>query len=117
MRDNPDKFVHAFLYATFGWLWLRAFALGNGMKFPKAAIIAFIATALYGISDELHQLFTPDRYCDLNDWLADCIGGLLTIVPLSFWYQKIQTQNSSSSITEIVSAAPMETSTSSTKQS
>lgn len=36
--------------------------------------IAILIAIAYGITDELHQLFVPNRYCDVNDTLIDSIG-------------------------------------------
>jgi VanZ family protein len=40
------------------------------------AIVAVVAS-LYGVTDELHQAFVPNRSCDLRDWVADTLGGAL----------------------------------------
>jgi VanZ family protein len=34
-------------------------------------------STLYGVSDELHQLFVPGRNCDWHDVVADAAGSLL----------------------------------------
>lgn len=44
-----------------------------------AALIALAAVAIYGASDEIHQLFVPLRMADPLDWLTD-ISGALTAV-------------------------------------
>ena len=31
---------------------------------------------LYGVTDELHQVFVPGRFCDFFDGLADALGVL-----------------------------------------
>jgi VanZ family protein len=41
--------------------------------FPASVIIA----ALYGILDEVHQMFIPGRSCEFMDWVAD-LGGAIT---------------------------------------
>ncbi|MDO5335180.1 MAG: VanZ family protein [Coriobacteriia bacterium] len=33
--------------------------------------------SLYGVSDELHQIFTPNRSCDPVDWLVDTVAAFL----------------------------------------
>lgn len=54
-------------------------ALKNSI--PKLSLIntfflAVIITLLYGISDEIHQSFVPNRTYDIHDIVADGIGGL-----------------------------------------
>ena len=88
LRENPDKYAHALAYAVFGWLGLRALMFGSALPPGKAAIAAFLISAVYGATDEWHQYFVPDRYCDVNDWLADCAGAFLMILLLVPWYRK-----------------------------
>jgi VanZ family protein len=42
--------------------------------------LACLLATLYGVTDELHQLFTPRRSCDFYDVVADAVGGLLGAV-------------------------------------
>ena len=76
---NADKFVHAAIYGVLGalsWRALRAtWARGRGTGMQIIATVA--VTGLYGITDELHQAFTPHRSPDPFDVIADAVGGLL----------------------------------------
>jgi len=36
--------------------------------------------AVYGILDEIHQIFIPGRYFEWLDFLSDLIGGLIGIL-------------------------------------
>lgn len=38
---------------------------------------AVALASLYGVTDELHQLFVPGRMCDPADWLTDTLGATL----------------------------------------
>jgi len=40
-------------------------------------VALLIAGALYGITDEWHQMYVPGRTPDLADWIADVVGVLL----------------------------------------
>ena len=40
----------------------------------KLIMVVLLIGALYGASDETHQLFVPGRSCDIADWIADCVG-------------------------------------------
>jgi VanZ family protein len=73
-----DKSAHFWTYAALGALWLRALARGlaDGVTRPRF-VVATLATALYGASDEVHQMFVPGRSPELMDVAADTAGGLL----------------------------------------
>ncbi|MCA9424620.1 MAG: VanZ family protein, partial [Candidatus Omnitrophica bacterium] len=43
----------------------------------KWILIAIALSALYGISDEFHQSFVPERTSDIFDWFADLVGASL----------------------------------------
>ena len=70
-----DKVGHAVLYFGLGALFARAFAGGwdRPLTFRTAAAAA-IASTLYGISDEWHQMFVPPRAVEAADVLADALG-------------------------------------------
>jgi len=38
------------------------------------ALTLLLACSLYGVSDEIHQAFTPGRTPDPIDWLVDTVG-------------------------------------------
>ena len=65
-----DKFAHAAAFGVLAWL-LRTGGL------PLTASLGL--TALYALSDELHQLFVPGRQADPLDWLADLAGAMIAL--------------------------------------
>jgi VanZ family protein len=73
-----DKLAHLLIYLLLGLLFSRAY----GLTFPRLTVrsllaLAWLSTALYGASDELHQFFVAARSADFIDWLADAAGGVL----------------------------------------
>ena len=63
-----DKIIHASEYAGLGFLLARAFG-------ARRWWLGIVLGALYGVSDEFHQTFTPHRSGnDLGDMTADLIG-------------------------------------------
>ena len=72
--ESGDKLVHVALYAILGALTLRA--AGNSGHPIRTVGIVGMAVSLFGIVDELHQLFVPGRSADVIDWMADTIGGM-----------------------------------------
>ena len=74
---HTDKLVH---FAEFGFLclmtcWSLSLARIDTRVIYKI-ILAIVIPSLYGMSDEFHQLFTPNRSVDVFDWLADTIGAV-----------------------------------------
>ena len=67
-----DKAVHAAAYLVLAWLLARALRARNGRALAVAALVA----ALYGVSDEVHQRWTPGRDADVWDAVADAVGSV-----------------------------------------
>ena len=75
---SADKVLHVCVYGVLGYLVARA--LGSyGISRKQIFIRAFALCILYGISDEVHQLFVPHRHASVMDVLADGIGSSLGI--------------------------------------
>jgi VanZ family protein len=72
-----DKIVHAALYMGLGALCFRALQRTTTLRPFRAALLAAGIAAAYGVTDEVHQLWTPTRLADWRDALADAVGGLL----------------------------------------
>jgi VanZ family protein len=75
------KTAHALFYAVLAWLWWRALA-PDRRPTPATLLAAFALTTLYGISDEIHQLFVPGRNGRLTDVIIDASGALVMILLL-----------------------------------
>jgi VanZ family protein len=72
---SADKLIHVVEYAVLGYLVARAF----GCDLHERQILfvrSLVVCVLYGISDELHQWFVPDRVVSVMDLLADIIGSV-----------------------------------------
>jgi len=68
---GSDKVVHAGLYAVLGM------ALGFGRArsaAPPPHLVLILVGALYGATDEFHQVFVRGRSPDWADWVADIVG-------------------------------------------
>jgi VanZ family protein len=71
-----DKMAHMALYSGLGFLLARALSGGLGRPVSARVLVIVLAfSALYGLSDEFHQLFVPHREFDLKDMAADVAGG------------------------------------------
>lgn len=64
-----DKLVHLIEYGILGFLWVRAL---NG-KIVSVILIGII----FGIFDEIHQIFVPFREFSVFDLIFDGIGVFL----------------------------------------
>ena len=69
-----DKLYHIIIYAGFGLVLY--FALNKIFKHP--ALMSILFGTLYGISDELHQIFVPYRTPSPYDLMADVVGLLIS---------------------------------------
>ena len=76
LKGISDKVLHLSEYALLGALLYRACRHGAGTWMAEHAVLAAVAgSALYGLSDETHQLFVPLREADPLDVVADTVGG------------------------------------------
>lgn len=76
--DIGDKFNHFFAYLILGAMLYTALLAQN--KYEKLKLKPFIYSlaivSLYGLLDEVHQIFIPGRSAEFLDWLADFLGAL-----------------------------------------
>jgi VanZ family protein len=74
------KLVHLLEYALLCFLWWRAFSA----RVPpgRAALAAFVVSALYAITDEFHQSFVEGRSGSPLDVAIDSTGAALAALRL-----------------------------------
>jgi len=80
-----DKVMHFLAYGLLSILTLRD--LQEEKPFwsaPKIRLIAILFSSLYGLSDEFHQSFVPERFASIGDFIADCCGSIVGCI----FYQK-----------------------------
>ncbi len=76
LKEVSDKVLHLCEYSILGALMYRACRHTSGGWIGRHALLAAVAgSALYGVSDETHQLFVPFREADVLDIVADTVGG------------------------------------------
>lgn len=78
-----DKLVHFILYAG-----LSASLLIGARKAPFTRMfspywLVFILAVYFGVSDEYHQGFVPNRTVDIMDWLADTAGAAFGLIMIA----------------------------------
>lgn len=73
-----DKFFHLAAYAVMGFLACRAGATLRVLRGTFAVFWAgFLFALLFGLTDEWHQSFVPERMADGWDLVADALGALI----------------------------------------
>jgi len=81
LKGISDKVLHAVEYAMLALLCYRAFRWAAGPVVARQAVVLAIVTAsVFGLTDEVHQLFVPLRDASWQDWLADTVGATLAAV-------------------------------------
>jgi VanZ family protein len=82
----PNAVGHFVMFGVLGALWLRA---GAGARWPgvtwRTMLAAVAGTMLFGILDEAHQAFVPNRTPELIDIVTDGLGAA-TAVGLARWW-------------------------------
>jgi VanZ family protein len=85
-KEVSDKVLHAVEYAILAGLCYRAFRWSlNGQVAARALILAIVTASLYGVTDEVHQIFVPFRESSWLDWLADTIGAVIGALSWQFF--------------------------------
>ena len=80
---------HFIAYGGLGASAFRAFAHATwaGLTRPSALKGVAFASA-YGMTDEVHQIFVPNRFPGADDWVADTLGaiaGVLVVMSIARW--------------------------------
>lgn len=80
--EFADKIVHLFVFFVLSVSAYLSFIhqekFGKLKKYSYFFTILFVA--LYGASDEIHQLFVNGRTCDFFDWTADFFGAVFAVI-------------------------------------
>jgi len=75
---NQDIAFHLIVYLVLGFLYARALKnTYTGMAAAKIILFTVIFGVVYGVTDELHQVFVPYRTVSGLDVLNDGIGSLI----------------------------------------
>ena len=78
LEGVSDKVLHAVEYGILSLLCYRAFRWAAGPAVAHTAVVLAIVTAsVYGLTDEVHQLFVPFASRAALFWLADTIGAVI----------------------------------------
>lgn len=74
------KLVHFAEYGLLCFLWWRL--LRTKMDSGRAALVAFVLSSLYAVSDEFHQTHVEGRHGTPLDWAIDSAGAAVVALRL-----------------------------------
>lgn len=89
VSDKVNHFGAYGLLSVFLYLNLNfqnRFELLN--KFP--ATFTVLIASIYGMVDEIHQMFVPGRSAEFLDWLADFSGSLVAVLITRYLIRRIK---------------------------
>jgi VanZ family protein len=94
-----DKTAHLVVFGGLCALVSLGMSRGSAHSWRVLAAAPVLFTALYGLSDEIHQYFVPGRSSEWGDWLADVTGALLAQgFLLAYWRWRRRAGTSSAAV-------------------
>ena len=90
MISFNDLLFHGAAYFFFGiTLMVAAYPWHMYLDYPlRTYFILIVIGMLYGLSDEIHQSFVPNRTCTIGDFLADSAGVIFALAAGRMWIKK-----------------------------
>lgn len=84
--DSPIRqLAHLGVYGVLAVLFVHALGgLGRPLR-ARTALLALVLAVGYGITDEIHQSFVPDRTGTVSDIIDDAIGATLGVAAAWAW--------------------------------
>ncbi len=85
--DFSSMLYHVLEYAILGLLIWKAL---SSYKVKNSQLLSIFIVILYGITDEIHQIFVPLRVFSFLDILMDGIGGVVaqSLVNVYYWMKR-----------------------------
>ena len=83
------KAAHFSEYAVLGMLTANSVRLYTQKTWLKL-ILPMIFSALYSVSDEIHQFFVPERACSIRDMALDTAGAVTGVLIFTCFYALIR---------------------------
>jgi len=81
-----DVSLHSVAYFGLTLLLIRALAVNQWSGVTAFTLaVAWAVTVAYGVTDEWHQSFVPNRQADLRDVIANAIGALVATGVVGAW--------------------------------
>ena len=84
-----DKAAHFSAFFVGGINLALALCWSTGWSWKRVIAVTAIALCVFGAVDEIHQLYTPNRFgADVFDWSADTLGALTGALLTVFVYAR-----------------------------
>lgn len=80
-----DKWAHFFVFGLLAIALLRTNINFEKIFSIRWGLFCWISVSLFGLSDELHQYTTPERYFEWADLLADSVGAAVAVLAYQRW--------------------------------
>ena len=85
-----DKLAHFIAFFSGAPPFFCALKWSTGWTVRRTILVCVLGLAIYGASDEYHQLYTPNRSgADVWDWTGDALGGLTGTLLCGFVYARL----------------------------
>jgi VanZ family protein len=92
-----DKAIHFGVFFVFALLTHRAIKYQDWFPYLSrhALVYTVPVTILYGVLDEVHQMFVPGRDASVYDLVADGLGAILYVILLRawMWYRPVRVRS------------------------
>lgn len=78
-----DKVFHFVEYGIYAGLWYRALRMTTRLPlygWGWTGVATFLICLMFGVGDELYQVFTPYRVSDIYDVAADASGAFAVVI-------------------------------------
>jgi len=75
---NIDKLVHFMVFGLLATTVVRSLGI-------KRFRMAILTVSLFGVADEFRQSFTPGRFVEFADWVADTAGAFTAVSLYVYW--------------------------------
>ena len=86
---NIDKVAHMTIYGVLAFTAFYAFGSRLRQLHPRLIpLLVILICTLYGVSDEFHQSFVPNRSPDVFDVMADSTGAVLVCIISTAYLRK-----------------------------
>lgn len=83
------EYMHGVVFLVLGLLAQNA-VNKSGARGMKAVAISLAICVIYGITDEIHQLFVPGRAFQVSDLAMDAIGSIIGIAAVWSLYNRVR---------------------------
>lgn len=93
--EISDKLKHLSAYMILAILLSLNLHFQEKWKSPSKFYLSytFIICITYGVLDEIHQIFVPNRTGEFLDWVADLTGTLIGILIISIFIKLIRNKS------------------------